>query len=83
MVGALFSGTSVRCGTVTTLLFELFPFLDKQIFIALKQQGIVRDKHSEALDTHKQEIVVGVLLLRELQNILDWKRKGGSVVQLG
>lgn len=35
----------------------------------------MRDEHAEALNTHEQQIIVGVFLLCELQNILDGREK--------
>lgn len=40
----------------------------------------MRDKDAEALDTHEEQVIVGVFLLCELQNILDGREKG-SVLQ--
>ena len=40
----------------------------------------MRDKDAEALDTHEEQIIVGVFLLCELQNILDGREKE-SVLQ--
>lgn len=40
----------------------------------------MRDKDTEALDTHEEQVIVGVFLLCELQHILDGREKE-SVLQ--
>lgn len=66
-------------GTIRSLLLELFPFLNKQILVALKQQGVMRDEYSKALNTHQKEVIVRVFLLCELQDILDGDKKEAAL----
>ena len=52
------------------LLLQLFPLLYKQVLVALEEEAVVRDENPEALHTHQQQVIVRMLLLRELQDIL-------------
>lgn len=52
------------------LLLQLFPLLYQQVFIALEEEAVVWDENPEALHTHQQQVIVRMLLLRELQDIL-------------
>lgn len=52
------------------LLLQLFPLLYQQVLVALEEEAVVRDENPEALHTHQQQVIVRVLLLRELEDIL-------------
>lgn len=52
------------------LLLQFFPLLYKQIFVALEEEAVVWDEDPETLHTHQQQVIIGMLLLRELQDIL-------------